>query len=48
MKGGPSGCIGGLMFWISVTLIWVCLVALVAIQPDEAITTEPDRPRGLW
>jgi len=33
---------------IAAALIWACLVVLVAMQPDDAITTEPDRPRGLW
>lgn len=30
------------------TLLWACFVTLVAMQPDDAINTEPDRPRGLW
>lgn len=33
---------------INAILIWVILVALVAMQPDDAINTEPPRPRGLW
>jgi hypothetical protein len=36
------------VIWVAAILIWVCLVALVAMQPDDAITTETDRPRGLW
>lgn len=36
------------MIWLAAFIAWVCLVALVALQPDHAITTEPDRPRGLW
>ena len=30
------------------TLIWPCLVALVLMLPDSAITTAPDRPRGVY
>jgi hypothetical protein len=36
------------MIWVAVLIFWLCLVALVAMQPDDATTTEPDRPRGLW
>lgn len=36
-----------LLHGTAAALIWACLIALVAMQPDDAITIEPDRPRGL-